>query len=370
MLKRILCYCIGTFLPVLGFSQNLIKNGGFEEFKYCPVGFNNSTMELVKGWDQPTTGTADYYHTCSKNAGVPENIFGSQPAHGGEGYIGLISYAPDKRNYREYMQTKLKQPLDANQLYCVEFYVSLADFSNYRTDALGVFVSEQPLKGPHQYVIDSTAQVKVPPRYVLRNNEEWVKISGIFKAKGGESFLTLGNFRPDRKVKVSRRNLPREGRVWDYAYYYVDDISLKPVKDSTGCDCTTEEFEEAMKNPNFIWDQELTRIELGSVLFDFDKYNLDREDREQLDKVAKMMLENEGFYLEILGHTDSIGPHGHNNTLSQNRANAVYKYMLSKGIKPNHMRIQYYGEHLPIVPNSNSEARARNRRVEFILWEE
>lgn len=372
VLRTLICILGAALLSTFSFGQNLVPNGGFEDYKYCPVDFNKSTLELVKGWSQPTTGTIDYYNQCSQNAGVPRNMFGEQAAHGGKGYIGVISYAPSKRNYREYMQTQLTQPLRAGQQYCVEFYLSLADFSNFRTDGIGVFLSKDPNSANHQLVLDLPAQLQVPKNYVIREVNDWVKISGIVTAEGGETYITIGNFNPDHEVKVSRRNLPRANgaRVWDYAYYYIDDLSLKPIKDTTECDCTTEKLKEAMANPNFVWDQEMSRIEIGGVTFDFDKHNLDSEDKEKLDKVLKMMKENDNYYLEVIGHTDSIGEGIYNDTLSKKRAERVFGFFTSDGIPNTRMRIRYYGKYLPTDDNSTSEGRARNRRVEFILWEE
>ena len=124
-------------------AQNLIQNSSFERFKFCPVSFNNTELDMVRGWHQPTAGTVDYYNTCSVNAGVPKNVFGNQLPKTGKGYIGLIAYAPGKLDYREYIQSEILLPLDKDEKYCMGYYASLADYSNFGVDGLGMVVSEE-----------------------------------------------------------------------------------------------------------------------------------------------------------------------------------------------------------------------------------
>jgi OOP family OmpA-OmpF porin len=371
MLKKGLTYCLGILLfPVLTMGQSLVVDGGFENYKYCPVSFTTISMDYLEDWTQATAGTADYYNTCSRNAGVPSNVFGEEPAKEGKGYIGLVTYAPSKRNYREYMQSKLTEPLLANQEYCVEFWVSLADFANYRTDALGVYLSKEAPSGPNQSVLELPAQLQIPKSYLIRKVNGWIAVSGVVVAEGGEEYITIGNFRPDYEVRVSSRELSREGRVWDYAYYYIDELSVKPIKDSTECSCTVAGIEEALRNPTFPEPAYMRRIELGDINFDFDKSDLKDVATAQLNRIDTMLKENENYYLEIIGYTDSIGSHNYNDTLSMKRAQKVQGYLLDKGTPDHHLRIRYYGEALPHSREQDDEGRAKNRRVEFILWEE
>jgi outer membrane protein OmpA-like peptidoglycan-associated protein len=71
--------------------------------------------------------------------------------------------------------------------------------------------------------------------------------------------------------------------------------------------------------------------------------------------------------LEIQGHTDNVGGAEYNKTLSENRANAVKKYLVDKGVKSERITAKGFGLSKPIDTNDTPEGRAKNRRVEFII---
>jgi len=74
---------------------------------------------------------------------------------------------------------------------------------------------------------------------------------------------------------------------------------------------------------------------------------------------------NSGVIMEIGGHTDNIGDEAYNETLSENRAKAVYKYLLEHQIDKKRLSYKGYGMSQPIDDNSTEEGRARNRRTEM-----
>lgn len=84
-----------------------------------------------------------------------------------------------------------------------------------------------------------------------------------------------------------------------------------------------------------------------------------------LNNVATIMKENSSYKLDINGHTDSMGDDTKNMTLSKNRAEAVKKYLVSKGVDASRMASYGFGETQPKADNGTSAGRAENRRVEF-----
>ena len=74
---------------------------------------------------------------------------------------------------------------------------------------------------------------------------------------------------------------------------------------------------------------------------------------------------NTGIEIELSAHTDDKGSDDYNNKLSDQRAASVAAYIVSKGIDPARLVSKGYGKTQPLVPNTNDENRAKNRRVEL-----
>ena len=77
---------------------------------------------------------------------------------------------------------------------------------------------------------------------------------------------------------------------------------------------------------------------------------------------------SKGFSLKLAGYTDNVGPTNVNLKLSQDRAQAVKSYLVSKGVSPSRIEATGYGRENPIASNSTPEGRKQNRRVEFELY--
>ena len=104
----------------------------------------------------------------------------------------------------------------------------------------------------------------------------------------------------------------------------------------------------------------------SGVLFDVDKYDLRPEAQETLNQLAKLLTEAGITAVEIDGHTDSNADDAYNQTLSENRANAVKEYLKAQGVTAE-ITTQGYGESRPVATNETAEGRQQNRRVEIII---
>jgi len=105
------------------------------------------------------------------------------------------------------------------------------------------------------------------------------------------------------------------------------------------------------------------------IHFAYNKAIVKRESYPILDAVLEVLMKNKDIKLEIQGHTDSRGSDSYNKRLSDQRAAAVRKYLVSHGIVPSRIISKGYGEEHPIVDNDTAENRALNRRVQFIRTE-
>lgn len=108
-------------------------------------------------------------------------------------------------------------------------------------------------------------------------------------------------------------------------------------------------------------------IRLNNLFFERSKYVIRPESYSELNRLVKLMQDNPNMIIELSGHTDNVGPEEPNQKLSQNRANEVKSYMISRGIKENRIKAVGYGEIRPVGDNNTEEGRQKNRRVEFTI---
>ena len=86
-----------------------------------------------------------------------------------------------------------------------------------------------------------------------------------------------------------------------------------------------------------------------------------------LEQLRQFLMSNKTLHIRIDGHTDSVGDPLLNVQLSLDRANAVKKYLVDRGIEETRMEVKGYGSASPIADNSKEETRRLNRRVEFVI---
>lgn len=358
---------------------NLVYNGSFEEYRSCPRKVDASgVLTIVEGWYQPTKGSADYFNTCgTKECSVPKNKMGEQQPHSGEGYCGIYC---SKTEYREYLQTKLKHRLSAGDSIRATFYVSLSEESTGAIATLGCLFTSQPLFDTTHYLLLAretervspsvsqtvakpyTPQIENPVTSPLTNTQEWQHVSGVFVAKGGERYVTFGNFTPIERSGYSEPNTLT--KMLPGAYYYIDDITIECLN------CHPSEEDEIAIDSSYLTENQPTfsvgsTFVLKDIFFEFDKSILLQQSYFELLKLRILLEKHPKMCLEIRGHTDNKGSVKYNQQLSESRAKAVADYLISKGI--NEKRIQYhgYGKSMPIDDNNTEEGRANNRRVEF-----
>lgn len=99
--------------------------------------------------------------------------------------------------------------------------------------------------------------------------------------------------------------------------------------------------------------------------FDFDKAVLRPDTAQLVREIAIMLQANPNWVLQIAGHTDSIGGPPYNMRLSTERAQAVRRALIARGIPPDRLKAIGYGESRPKSDNTSLAGRAINRRVEF-----
>jgi len=108
-----------------------------------------------------------------------------------------------------------------------------------------------------------------------------------------------------------------------------------------------------------------SKVILNNIFFDTNKFDLKPESVAELQKLVDFLNVNPGLKIEISGHTDNVGNDQLNQTLSENRAKAVYQYLVENKIDPARLQYKGYGKTQPIATNDTEEGRSQNRRTEF-----
>jgi len=109
------------------------------------------------------------------------------------------------------------------------------------------------------------------------------------------------------------------------------------------------------------------QVNMGDVLFDTGKYNLRLPAQLGLAKLSGIVLSHPGLKLAIEGYTDTTGSATFNQTLSEQRANAVRDYLVQQGLDPASVTAQGFGPANPVASNDTPQGRQQNRRVEIII---
>ncbi|MGP1515522.1 MAG: OmpA family protein [Bacteroidales bacterium] len=367
-------------------DSNLIYNPSFESHSSCPKKIDPyGIMDEVDAWWQPTGGSSDYYNNCGgKQCHVPKNKLGIQMPRTGESMVGIYCSLTD---YREYIQTELKQSLRRGESYRLSFYVSLSEYSKGAVATIGGLLTSYRIEDTTRQMLTEKKTKILPsgikqvvstyysPQVVnsfdrpLYDTDKWQHIESTFTAQGGERYLTIGNFYP--KQQSNHINPSNTQNILPGAYYYIDDVELYCIT----CEKTTLENNNEMIDTNVVvYNFQDTvpysvgrTIVLENIFFDFDKSVLLPQSYVALLQLMRLLTNNPRMKILLGGHTDNKGKDKYNDKLSESRAKAVYDYLVGHGIEKKRLKYVGYGAKHPVADNKTEDGRCKNRRVEFTI---
>lgn len=117
-----------------------------------------------------------------------------------------------------------------------------------------------------------------------------------------------------------------------------------------------------IQNPGAAPDK-TTWFNFDRLVFETASATLRPESQEQLNNIAAILVAYPNVHLKVGGYTDNVGGPQQNLQLSQERAKNVVAELVRKGISPERLTAEGYGEQYPVADNSTEEGRAQNRRV-------
>jgi len=249
-MRHILTLTLSIIVASASIAQvNLVPNPSFEGIINCPSGFGQIVCPLnapypfpqtVDKWISPVPNSPDYYNACTADpyADVPYNFMGYKPAHTGNAYAGIVVYsataAGQQVGYQEYLQVPLDSALRAGQRYLVSCFARPAfvrdSFSAFKAMALlwinAGFSAGTVLQYNPPLLILSEVPMQDSAQGFIADTTGWTFIYGYYTARGGERWLTLGNFYNKYPPLIEIYPLNNTPVSSVHGYYMIDDVSV------------------------------------------------------------------------------------------------------------------------------------------------
>jgi hypothetical protein len=210
-------------------AQNLVPNYSFEVYTSCPT--SSSQVSFAVPWTG-TNNSTDYFNSCAPPCfiSVPcQNSISFQYAKTGDAFAGMW-FLHGLIDYREYLQTKLLDTLLPSMCYKVSFFLNNHNSAKYAINNFGVYFSTDTFTtvwNPAPYI----PQVLGFNNEIINDTLNWIEISGLYIANGGEEYITIGNFSDDANTDTLDTG---NGTSSGGAYYFIDDVSVIPIDSIIG----------------------------------------------------------------------------------------------------------------------------------------
>lgn len=348
-------------------SQNMVMNPAMDVKRSSGYG----EITKTESWSNANDGTVDLFDRnnadkkCERINAIPSNYMGHQTGLSDQNYAGIIAWYDDGPNtadeiqfyqkiglkegykaYSEYLQAELTEPMVAGKTYLVSFKVSLAEKSGRAVSCLGALLTTNKVEQKTNSFLEQKPQF-ISHR-IISDSLGWVTLSGAYIAEGGEKFLTIGCFK-DQHFRSEKVVAPNENDSRK-AYYYISSVSVSPYK-------AKPDLEPIVFGVDY--------VEIMDLQFANESAQIEPQYHEELNEVAAWMAAHPDMSFFIAGYTDKTGNNTINDPLSLNRAKAVKKYLVSKGVKESNLVTEGYGSDHPI---ENKVVSRLNRRVEIYLY--
>jgi OOP family OmpA-OmpF porin len=409
--------------------KNYVQNGSFEDV------INKKPKKLggistVNYWFSPTGVKADLYREDLNSIkdgkdrpiiGTPMNTYGQEDPREGKCYVGISAYLTvKKQNERSYITGALTEKLQKNKTYCIEFWVSLAEGSKYACNNIGIkFDQKKPDESKDKQLFKGNVDVLHPENKVVNSANGWFKICGTYVAKGGEQYITIGNFEPNAKTtnEPFKQSKQSKATAIQAAYYYIDNVIVRDYYESFDaylasekvnaddleddlrkiyeknydtlgkCQCFTKAvidtdttYSKLTYQKDFIIEDKMKpqeKIQTYQVYFAAGSAKLSSEANATLDEIAKILIGNPSFKLKVTGHADTVEfnlgttKKPEYADVDKKRAEAVKEKLIALGVKNSLSVDSKAAKTESDYVSGDAEEKeldwAKNRRVEFFI---
>ncbi len=345
----------------------LIDNKTGEEVANVGIDENgNYAFNNIKAGDYKIVAYADDNDLMNINVVVPQD---------GNWNISNANMTIDTRPFLAQHDTQTQaQTQTQTQTQTTNNLIKNVVFSKNSADILEEFKSD----------------LKVLADYLKSNTKEKIQITGFASKSGNQEYnMNLSRQRAEnvKNVLLSYGVNPSQIDIsalgWDEALavntypdsrMYNQRAEIKFVNGQaalTPVNVFVPTYYRENKNLNydkgtFFYSEKqiFTEAVIENIFFDFDKFDIKPEYKQNLDFIASYLKANPTAKIKLTGHTDHYGADEYNIELSRNRVNAVADYLFAKGVTKNQVETDYRGKRENItIQTTDDLIRRLNRRV-------
>jgi outer membrane protein OmpA-like peptidoglycan-associated protein len=419
------CFSLNAQKKGKGDKTKLFLNFTFEDLKEDGAISEPSSISMLKNVGSPTSIGADIFNSNSPgDFGTGQNIYGKEDPitasferltdgdknlfdpelkGGGEGFAGIVIYKPGKlakeRSYITipFMSGKNKILMTKGMKYCVEFSISLAESSKYASNNIQMlFDTGYDIESNKDEVLGFVS--KQPGRTLSNYKNKiysdfygWEKVCAMYESKDGkETCIIIGNFETNDETKVEVQKKPKdsETEVLPHAYYFIDNVRIKEVKDKVECNCyvadtvnIADSYSTLIFDKTPILNDKMTinqKIQAQVAYFGFGKKSYTPSGKEAFNFIIAAMKKDPKIGINIIGHNDEkedelADQNQELVNMARQRAEAIKSYFEREGISEERIKVSANGakvNSIEIQSDDDNEVRdAKNRRVMFEVFE-
>ena len=360
-------------------DENLVPNFSFEDGDIKRLKNYGQLEEIQTLWFGANAAEIDLfaYDVKSEKVLVPGNLYGYEDPSDGLRYGGFRAYSKVAKLPRTYYEIRLTERLEANQMYCVSFDISLSDMSKYAVNGVGaVLIDRKTEQGNLGAITGFEPQIRHRADKVMQLMEGWETVCGTIIGGGQEEYLMIGNFTGNSAIDFAKMRRPKgfTGAQILHSYYYLDNVKVFRVDAKSQCACSKSES----STPDMVYGAPVLTDGLSNsetvsrttVYYGFLKRTFTESGRIALDQLASMLKANSALRIEIIGHSDNdetsegkINPRF--GEMGVKRAEQVGRYLAAQGVPAGQVQVSSRENTDPASTKDSDLSRAKNRRVTF-----
>ncbi len=184
---------------------------------------------------------------------------------------------------------------------------------------------------------------------ILFNQSDFNHIAISFNKRALKFYVNGTRF-----ANIPRCDAPTRFQIYSYEGKAQDERFIKNVRIAKGA---VPLYDRMMSDGKFI---------TYGITFDVGKATIKPESMGEINRIVTLMTENPDLKFSVEGHTDATGNAASNQTLSEQRSQAIVAKLVELGIAQDRLTAVGKGQNSPIADNNTDEGRAKNRRVEFV----